>query len=216
MNTSIISAAQYETARRRLQLDATEAALLELAARGALTEGQRWNLSAIQTIDYLVSDDLGSPPSFSAWLLAQINDSGIVGHLACRYEDLSTAWVGRTSAQVREHLVKIGRLDRATADALNEAEAEFMQRHAAETREPHALYRFFDRDGYLLYIGLTKNPGTRWPAHSKDKPWWTEVATITIEHYPTRAEVEAAEIAAIRAERPLYNVQHNRRDEARV
>ncbi len=75
---------------------------------------------------------------------------------------------------------------------------------------PHALYRFFGSDGSLLYIGLTMNPGTRWPAHSKDKPWWLEVHTVTSEHFPDRPTVEEAERTAIRAERPRHNVIHNR------
>jgi hypothetical protein len=76
---------------------------------------------------------------------------------------------------------------------------------------PHALYRFFGADGSLLYIGLTMNPGTRWPSHAREKPWWLAVHTVTIEHFPDRPSVEAAERAAIRAERPRHNVVHNRR-----
>ncbi len=81
---------------------------------------------------------------------------------------------------------------------------------ALTTGTPHVLYRFFAADDTLLYIGLTVNPGTRWTAHSKDKPWWLDVAKVTVEHYPSREAVEAAEIAAIKAERPLHNVAHNR------
>lgn len=75
---------------------------------------------------------------------------------------------------------------------------------------PHALYRFFGADGSLLYVGLTMNPGTRWPSHARDKPWWLEVHTLTIEHFADRPAVEDAERRAIRAERPRYNVIHNR------
>lgn len=74
---------------------------------------------------------------------------------------------------------------------------------------PQALYRFYNRDGRLLYVGITGDIGVRWRAHNKRKPWWTEVATCTVEHFATRADAEAAEITAIRTERPLYNVAHN-------
>ncbi len=75
-------------------------------------------------------------------------------------------------------------------------------------KQYHALYRFFAADGTLLYIGLTMNPGTRWKAHSKDKPWWTEVANVTVEVYPDRRSVEAAEVSAIKSEKPKYNIAH--------
>lgn len=74
----------------------------------------------------------------------------------------------------------------------------------------HALYRFFDKDDRLLYVGITLNPGARWKQHSKDKPWWHEVARVTVEHFPDRETVLEAERAAIITERPLHNVVHNR------
>lgn len=76
--------------------------------------------------------------------------------------------------------------------------------------EINALYRFFGADDALLYIGITINPGSRWRSHSKDKPWWHEVAKVTVEQFDSREAVEVAERAAIQAERPKYNVVHNR------
>lgn len=39
----------------------------------------------------------------------------------------------------------------------------------------HALYRFRDDSGALLYVGITNNPGRRWTEHQKSKPWWHQV-----------------------------------------
>ncbi len=75
--------------------------------------------------------------------------------------------------------------------------------------QPHALYRFYDAAGSLLYIGLTVDPGTRWKTHRREKPWWLDVANISIEHFPDRASVERAERVAIQTERPRYNSTHN-------
>jgi hypothetical protein len=69
-----------------------------------------------------------------------------------------------------------------------------------------ALYRFWSTSGLLLYVGITKDPPKRLSQHKGDKPWWTEVATVTIENYGSREEASAAERAAIRSEEPLYNV----------
>ncbi len=74
---------------------------------------------------------------------------------------------------------------------------------------PQSLYRFYDTNGRLLYIGITMDLGGRWGSHNRDKPWWRSVARATIEHHPNREAVLAAERAAIIAEKPAYNVIHN-------
>lgn len=75
----------------------------------------------------------------------------------------------------------------------------------------HALYRFRDVTGKLLYVGITLDPAGRFQRHERRAPWWTDVATITIEPYPDRASVLAAEVAAIHAEIPAHNIQHQLR-----
>src|SRR5687767_14669939 len=77
--------------------------------------------------------------------------------------------------------------------------------------EPQSLYRFYDAAGRLLYIGITVDVTIRWSSHTRGKPWWKDVVRATVEHHPNRAAVLAAEEAAIKAEKPLYNVTHNRR-----
>ncbi len=72
----------------------------------------------------------------------------------------------------------------------------------------HALYRFYDHAGELLYIGITRDPAARWSQHSGDKPWWHRVQRITIQAMPDRASALAAERIAIKAENPRYNVVH--------
>lgn len=72
-----------------------------------------------------------------------------------------------------------------------------------------ALYRLRDKGGRLLYIGITDNPGHRWPQHAADKPWWPEVTDLSLTWHPSRDCALAAEAHAIRTERPVYNVVHN-------
>lgn len=74
----------------------------------------------------------------------------------------------------------------------------------------HALYRFFDDQDRLLYIGITIDPGARWKTHSKEQPWWFEVTTVTLEKYQSRGSVLRAERAAIIDEHPRYNIVYNR------
>lgn len=70
-----------------------------------------------------------------------------------------------------------------------------------------AVYRFHGASGDLLYVGITLNPTSRFRRHRRGN-WWAEVATITIENHPDRASAALAEIAAIKAEKPRYNIQH--------
>lgn len=75
---------------------------------------------------------------------------------------------------------------------------------------PHALYRFFNSRGALLYVGITMNPGQRWHGHRSGKPWWDDVATITLERFPDEASCRAAEREAILTENPLHNQRRPR------
>lgn len=67
------------------------------------------------------------------------------------------------------------------------------------------LYRFYDAAGLLLYVGITKQCVGRFDAHGKTQSWWREVKTIEVEHFDTKAEVEARELELIRTSMPRYN-----------
>src|SRR5438132_2180190 len=78
--------------------------------------------------------------------------------------------------------------------------------------EPTAVYRFFDADDALLYIGISIDPDERWKAHryGTDRNGWPkEAVRRTIEWRDSRPEALKAEEEAIKAERPLYNEKHN-------
>jgi predicted GIY-YIG superfamily endonuclease len=71
------------------------------------------------------------------------------------------------------------------------------------------LYRHFDGEGRLLYIGISSSVSWRLMAHEKNAGWWKDVRTVTISApYITRVEALAAEAAAIRDEHPMWNQQH--------
>jgi hypothetical protein len=72
-----------------------------------------------------------------------------------------------------------------------------------------ALYRIWGNDGQLLYVGISKSALSRLGQHLTEKPWAEEISNVTIETFPTRELAAAAEVAAIKAERPLHNVVHN-------
>lgn len=74
---------------------------------------------------------------------------------------------------------------------------------------PHTLYRFYDAQGRLLYIGIAVDFLARWGKHRK-KTWWPLVARMEIEQHPNRAAACAAERKAIILEKPLHNYVHNK------
>ncbi|MGW2223840.1 hypothetical protein [Streptomyces formicae] len=81
-----------------------------------------------------------------------------------------------------------------------------------EPPEPIALYRYFDADDALLYIGISNDPDFRAKAHlyeSRRDDWPKRAVRRTDEWLDSREVALAAEKEAIRAERPLYNGTHN-------
>lgn len=71
------------------------------------------------------------------------------------------------------------------------------------------LYRFFDNQDQLLYVGISSNFFGRVGQHLDDKHWFHLCAYSTFEHFATRAEVLKAEKRAIKTEAPLFNIVHN-------
>lgn len=73
----------------------------------------------------------------------------------------------------------------------------------------HVIYRFFDRNGTLLYVGVTKSLEKRCMGHSR-RPWWWDVYFISVDNmFQTRAEAESMEAQAISREHPVHNIAHN-------
>lgn len=74
------------------------------------------------------------------------------------------------------------------------------------------VYRVYDEAGELLYVGASVNVSRRLTYHQRGAAvgnrWWgPAVKTITLEHFPSRAEALAAETQAIATERPRFNVK---------
>jgi hypothetical protein len=76
-----------------------------------------------------------------------------------------------------------------------------------ETQErPTAVYRFYDADVRLLYVGITYDLGGRFREHERGAAWWKHQRSALIMWRPTRAEALAEELDAVQHEKPLWNV----------
>lgn len=71
------------------------------------------------------------------------------------------------------------------------------------------LYRHFDGDGTLLYVGISLSAMGRLSGHRHHSEWFELIRTVTIEKYPSREEAEEAEKRAVLTERPVYNIAHS-------
>jgi predicted GIY-YIG superfamily endonuclease len=85
------------------------------------------------------------------------------------------------------------------------AELASLRQFADEVADPTFLYRLFDADGALLYVGITRTLDRRMQQHALKQPWWPEVAKTVTTEYRTRAQAARAEHAAIEAENPRHN-----------
>lgn len=85
------------------------------------------------------------------------------------------------------------------------------ERRKTSNTKSHSLYRLYDKRGKLLYIGISLDAAARLSNHRLERGWWQQVASVRLEQHRTRDAVLAAEKAAIRAERPRYNVAMARR-----
>jgi excinuclease UvrABC nuclease subunit len=71
------------------------------------------------------------------------------------------------------------------------------------------VYRLYDREGVLLYVGLSMNVRGRIEKH-KRKPWWPQVMSMETVDYPNRESAKSAERSAIHHENPVYNITRPR------
>lgn len=71
------------------------------------------------------------------------------------------------------------------------------------------VYRQFDADGVLLYVGETGNPKQRQQNHRSSSAWGASIARTELVECENRDAARLLEAETIRSERPLYNSRHN-------
>lgn len=76
------------------------------------------------------------------------------------------------------------------------------------------LYRFYDADDQLLYVGIARDLGARFASHRRRSEWWALTVRGTTTAYPSRADAELAEGLAIHSEHPIHNL--SRPTEAKI
>lgn len=68
------------------------------------------------------------------------------------------------------------------------------------------LYRHFDNEGGLLYVGVSLSAVKRLGQHKSHSHWYAKIARVEIERFDTRESALAAERSAVLAESPVCNI----------
>lgn len=73
------------------------------------------------------------------------------------------------------------------------------------------IYRLYDHEMNLLYVGITWNPFVRWTDHSKTKTWWESVAYADVHLCADNRDARSWETWCIKNQNPVHNKHQNRR-----
>lgn len=80
-----------------------------------------------------------------------------------------------------------------------------MSYRRSQEPERTALYRLYDGEHDLLYIGISRDPDKRFKAHAHEKNWWHCVEYVDVTWFDSFPDARKAEDAAHLSERPPYN-----------
>jgi hypothetical protein len=68
-----------------------------------------------------------------------------------------------------------------------------------------ALYRHFDAEGQLLYVGISLHAIVSLARHKSNARWFDRISTIKVVWFDTRKDALKTEKLAILNERPAFN-----------
>ena len=74
------------------------------------------------------------------------------------------------------------------------------------------VYIFYDKEGCVLYVGITQNYDYRFKQHFKSKLWFDDIHKIKISESMNRNQTSIYEIYYISILKPKYNDDYNRID----
>lgn len=71
---------------------------------------------------------------------------------------------------------------------------------------PHDVYKAYDINGRLLYVGISVNVFARMKEHKQYAGWMSAASRIDVVRYADRASAQAVEAICIRDDAPVFNV----------
>lgn len=154
---------------------------------------------------HLYADDCRNRITEKRW----VDQHGYSGH----FDDTSVLGQVFTYGQIRARIARFEMYQEQKAQRkareLREIGKKLIERAQETKRSTCQLYRHFDPERRLLYVGISNNHVNRLAAHRNDSAWFPLIKYVEIEHFDTRAQAEAAERHAIRTELPIFNRAHS-------
>ena len=74
-------------------------------------------------------------------------------------------------------------------------------------RLSNKIYRHYDENGILLYVGVSKDHLRRLAQHHDSASWYNQIVQVTVETFQSRQEAEEHEDRIIERELPIYNIR---------
>ena len=71
----------------------------------------------------------------------------------------------------------------------------------------HTVYRLYDQEGRLIYVGCTHDLYKRLKFHQKHQWWYPQIARIVTETHPSRSAALNAETRIRDTEHPRWNIE---------
>mgnify|MGYP003141854840 CR=1 FL=1 len=90
-----------------------------------------------------------------------------------------------------------------------EIKADLEKFFALYKTTPTAVYKHYDIDDNLIYVGVASDVTVRQSTHFKMSKWQQEIQNVSVEWHYSRLRAEIREILLIKAFRPKYNKVHN-------
>ena len=69
------------------------------------------------------------------------------------------------------------------------------------------LYRHFNSNNELLYVGISLSAFNRLSQHKESSKWFEEISNVTIQSFDNREDALKSERIAVQEENPKYNVR---------
>jgi hypothetical protein len=79
------------------------------------------------------------------------------------------------------------------------------------TANPTALYRHYNKDGTLLYVGISLSAVGRLGQHKRNAEWFWSIRRIEVEYFPSRGAASLDQSLPQARQRPASGVASVRR-----
>jgi len=73
-------------------------------------------------------------------------------------------------------------------------------------RKTHFVYKQYDEQNQLLYVGCTSAPRVRMALHRNNSPWFSKIDRVEIKAFTSKLEAVSEETRSIVKDQPKFNI----------